>query len=336
MNSRIPESRKWLLAVGGSLLLHVIGLAGFGTWAQGRAPVLMPDIKDALRPVRVALAEPPPVEEAPPPEVAAPTPAPRATPPGPGAVRRHHPVTSRPAPAPRLRRGPAPTAPPPPAAKAKLPPEALRPSPAPPAPDAAELLRPSLPAENVIESAGARPSPSIFDLGAGPGGDRHGDPAGVPGGVPGGSPGGVVGGIPGGRLDGAPEAPTTGRPGGSSKAADGVGEPGGGSPPPAPRSTAAKTEPPPPIVPAQAISTPPCAYPESCRRKGLAGTVRLRLHIGRDGRVGNAEVVKSAGDRRLDQAAIKVVHDEWRFTPARQGDVPIEATCVATIRFILD
>jgi TonB family protein len=52
--------------------------------------------------------------------------------------------------------------------------------------------------------------------------------------------------------------------------------------------------------------------------------------------VGSAEVVKSAGDPRLDEAALGVVRDEWLFAPAREGEVPIEATCVATVRFILD
>jgi protein TonB len=64
--------------------------------------------------------------------------------------------------------------------------------------------------------------------------------------------------------------------------------------------------------------------------------VKLRIHIKRDGRVGEVEVIGSAGDRRLDEAAAKVVREEWRFAPARQGDVAIEATCVGTVKFVLD
>ena len=142
-------------------------------------------------------------------------------------------------------------------------------------------------------------------------------------------PGGVPGGIPGGWVNGTPDGSAVGN--------GGDGHDGAGAPlPPAPKPPTEKIAPPPAITPAEAIATPACAYPKGALRQGHSGSVRLRLRIRRDGRVGDAKIIKSAGDTRLDEAAAKVVREEWLFSPARQGDVPIEATCVATVRFILD
>jgi len=337
VNRRQSDAKTWLIAVSASLALHLVGVAGFGTWARGRAPALMPQIRSALRPVRVALAEPvpvPPLAEVSPrtsPRARSTASATRARPVSPQAAKGRQP-TAKP-------RGiaAAPAPPPAPLPKVLLPPEAMRPiySRDSVTPDA-ELVRPSLPAEYVLEAPDAAPSPSVFDFGAGPGdpatGVVGGTPGGVPGGIPGGIPGGVPGGIPGGMVGGS----TDGTPDGSPAEGSGNGDGHAAAPAPPPMPLTKQPDPPPTITPAKAIATPACSYPRGAIREGHSGSVRLRIRIRRDGRVGDAQVIKSAGDRRLDEAAAKVVREEWLFSPARQGDVPIEATCVATVRFILD
>ncbi|MBI4677383.1 MAG: TonB family protein [Elusimicrobia bacterium] len=64
-------------------------------------------------------------------------------------------------------------------------------------------------------------------------------------------------------------------------------------------------------------------YPESERRAGREGTVRLKLHIGKDGLVGATEVVQSAGNA-FDRAAGEVAK-LMRFQPAmgRKGPVAV-------------
>ena len=65
----------------------------------------------------------------------------------------------------------------------------------------------------------------------------------------------------------------------------------------------------------RAISTPSPNYPRASLRRGEAGEVLLRIHVGADGRPGAIDIVRSSGHRRLDQAAVAAVR-RWRFEPA--------------------
>ncbi|ASJ23956.1 TonB_C domain containing protein [Laribacter hongkongensis] len=47
------------------------------------------------------------------------------------------------------------------------------------------------------------------------------------------------------------------------------------------------------------------------------------------------EIDTSSGFARLDQAAVTAVR-QWRFAPARHGDVPVAAWARVPIRFRLD
>jgi protein TonB len=65
----------------------------------------------------------------------------------------------------------------------------------------------------------------------------------------------------------------------------------------------------------------PPAYPLAAARRGEHGTVTLRLTIGTDGSVLEAEVAKSSGSPRLDRAARDQIAT-WHFTPAMRAGKP--------------
>ncbi len=70
-------------------------------------------------------------------------------------------------------------------------------------------------------------------------------------------------------------------------------------------------------------------YPEAARRRGVEGTVSIRLHVAPDGRVIRAEVARSSGSALLDEAAREAL-STWGGPPARDGR-PLESA----IRFAL-
>lgn len=95
--------------------------------------------------------------------------------------------------------------------------------------------------------------------------------------------------------------------------------------------------PPPPVTPPRAIvetQTGP-TYPVLSRRLREEGTVRLRLTIGTDGSVIAADIIQSSGHMRLDDAAVDWVLRHWRYEPAMQGTMPLEATTEAALEFQL-
>ncbi len=63
-------------------------------------------------------------------------------------------------------------------------------------------------------------------------------------------------------------------------------------------------------------------YPESARRRGIEGTVLLKMRITAQGRVEDVQVVRSAGYPDLDESAIEAVR-RWRFEPARRNGEPV-------------
>jgi protein TonB len=95
------------------------------------------------------------------------------------------------------------------------------------------------------------------------------------------------------------------------------------SPPPAESSLA-------PIV------APLPGYPRDAFNEGITGTVELELLVGVDGRVLEARVVRSSGNRQLDNAARDTVLRQWRFQPATRGGVPVQALGRLPVVFSLD
>jgi len=87
------------------------------------------------------------------------------------------------------------------------------------------------------------------------------------------------------------------------------------APPAAPVRTAA-------VVNAAACEKP--EYPVASRRLEEEGTVNLRFLVGVDGKVLQAEVVKSSGFRRLDEAA-RAGLSKCQFKPATVNGHPEQA-----------
>src|SRR5215831_9829265 len=68
-------------------------------------------------------------------------------------------------------------------------------------------------------------------------------------------------------------------------------------------------------------------YPESARRRGIEGTVLLKMRITAQGRVEDVQVVRSAGYPDLDESAMEAVR-RWRFEPARRNGEPVAEDAV--------
>ena len=106
---------------------------------------------------------------------------------------------------------------------------------------------------------------------------------------------------------------------------------------PAPREEAPA---PAPLVPprfnADYLQNPSPPYPTSSRRMGEEGTVMLRVFVSAAGVPEKVELNKSSGSTRLDQSALETVQKRWKFTPARQGDMPTSAWVLVPISFSLE
>jgi len=86
------------------------------------------------------------------------------------------------------------------------------------------------------------------------------------------------------------------------------------------------------VAMATAIHRVPPEYPESARRLGIQGTVRVQAIIDKDGKVIETKYV--SGPRELTQAAIDAVK-QWRFRPTLLQGVPIQVVTVFELNFNL-
>ncbi len=85
-----------------------------------------------------------------------------------------------------------------------------------------------------------------------------------------------------------------------------------------------------------AIAAPAPAYPRDALRGGITGRVELELLVGVDGGVLEVRVVRSSGNRQLDNAAREQVLHNWRFQPAMRGGIAVQALGRVPIVFSLD
>lgn len=65
------------------------------------------------------------------------------------------------------------------------------------------------------------------------------------------------------------------------------------------------------------------SYPAQSKRLGEEGATVLRLYIDEDGGVADAQVSKSSGFPRLDEAAVKHAKRSWRFLPGMEDGKPV-------------
>ncbi|WP_431096938.1 energy transducer TonB [Polaromonas aquatica] len=113
--------------------------------------------------------------------------------------------------------------------------------------------------------------------------------------------------------------------------------------PPAPVALAPAAPPAPPAPPAVQLPSsdadylhnPKPPYPILSKRLREQGTVMVRVLVGVDGQVKKANILKSSGFDRLDQAAAKGVLS-WRFVPGKRGGVPQEMWAEVPISFVMD
>ena len=101
-------------------------------------------------------------------------------------------------------------------------------------------------------------------------------------------------------------------------------------PVPAPAAPVASAE-----TPARALSTPAPRYPREAQRRGVAGTVLLRVHVRTNGDAGAIDLVQGSGSRDLDRAAVDAVR-RWRFAPAMRDGQPVESSVQVPIAFNLN
>lgn len=80
--------------------------------------------------------------------------------------------------------------------------------------------------------------------------------------------------------------------------------------------------------------TIPPVYPRIARESGWEGTVLIRVTIQADGNPDLISVRKSSGHTVLDQAAIEAVK-KWKFSPAKDGNIPIRSIVEIPINFDL-
>lgn len=64
-------------------------------------------------------------------------------------------------------------------------------------------------------------------------------------------------------------------------------------------------------------------YPQAERQAGTEGRVILAFTIGTDGRLGDIEIVRSAGSKALDDAAVAAVSKSPAWTPGKVGGEPV-------------
>lgn len=75
-------------------------------------------------------------------------------------------------------------------------------------------------------------------------------------------------------------------------------------------------------------------YPPAARRRGIEGTVVLRVLVAADGRVLSVEIARSSGSEALDAAARETI-GRWRFRPAMRGGEAIAAAASVPVQFSL-
>jgi TonB family protein len=87
------------------------------------------------------------------------------------------------------------------------------------------------------------------------------------------------------------------------------------------------------VVEPVAVRQDPPRYPQWDMRNGTEGEVILRLTIGRNGAVENAEVIRSV-NQRMDAEAARAAKT-WRYQPAQLDGQPVRAYKIVSIRFAL-
>lgn len=95
------------------------------------------------------------------------------------------------------------------------------------------------------------------------------------------------------------------------------------------------------VMTEKSVDTPPRAvsrvvprYPARARSQNITGYVTMRLLIGTQGEVVEAEVTNAQPPGTFDQVALTAIQ-QWRFTPAMYKGTPVRVRATQTLRFKL-
>lgn len=83
------------------------------------------------------------------------------------------------------------------------------------------------------------------------------------------------------------------------------------------------------------LRNPSPPYPPMAKRMGEEGKVVLRVSVNPQGTADSVEIKTSSGSPRLDESAQKTVRN-WRFIPAKRGDIPAQSWVLVPIIFKLE
>lgn len=90
----------------------------------------------------------------------------------------------------------------------------------------------------------------------------------------------------------------------------------------------------PPRFGAAYLNNPKPEYPAFARRMRMEGTVMLKVLVSSQGTTLKVEVLNSSGYEILDKAAVGSVKN-WRFSPAKHGDTPVDEWVQVPVAFSL-
>jgi len=83
------------------------------------------------------------------------------------------------------------------------------------------------------------------------------------------------------------------------------------------------------------VKNPAPRYPRRARKKGLQGTVMLKVLVNAGGRVEDLKLLHSSGHAILDKAAMAAVK-KWLFAPGAVNGTPARMWVKVPIRFKLN
>jgi protein TonB len=88
------------------------------------------------------------------------------------------------------------------------------------------------------------------------------------------------------------------------------------------------------VIPPTVLKQVSPKYTEEAVQRKIQGTVMLEVVVGRDGIPLGIRVTRSLDPGGLDEGAIAAVR-EWRFTPGRVGDVPVDVLVTIQVAFYI-
>lgn len=91
----------------------------------------------------------------------------------------------------------------------------------------------------------------------------------------------------------------------------------------------------PPRFDAAYLQNPAPTYPPMAKRQNQTGRVVLRVTVSAEGLPTNVVVITSSGYELLDQAALDVVRNRWKFVPAKRGDQAVAGQADVPLSFRL-